>query len=78
MLSQSSRSALPQVIQFCAFERQELGQRLLLPAIEHVALILGDDQRQARDLGREVAQLDAAKVGQRDFGCAGRPRRAAG
>ena len=34
-------------------ERQELGQRLLLAAIEHVALIFGDDEREARDLGRE-------------------------
>ena len=52
MLNQSSRRALPQVIQFCGVERQKLGQRQLLAAIEHVALVLGDDQRQARDLGR--------------------------
>ena len=70
MLSQSSRSALPQVIQFSCVERQELGQSLLLPAIEHVALILGDDERKARDLGRKVAQFDAAKIGQRNFRCA--------
>jgi hypothetical protein len=46
---------------------QELGQRQLLPAVQHVALILGDDQRKAGDLRREVAQLDPAKVGERDF-----------
>ncbi len=49
-------------------ERQKLGQSFLLSAIEHVALKLGDDEREARDFGREVAQLDAAKVGQRNFG----------
>ncbi len=45
-------------------ERQELGEGQLLAAIQHVALILGDDKRQARDLGREVAQFDAPEVGQ--------------
>ena len=77
MLSQSSRSALPQVIQFSRVERQKLGQGQLLPAIEHVALVLGDDEREARDFGREVAQLDAAKIRQRNFRCAGpaSPRR---
>ena len=59
-------------------ERQELGQGLLLAAIEHVALKLGDDEGEARDLGGEVAQFDAAEVGERDLGCGGRPRRAAG
>ena len=59
-------------------ERQKLGQRVLLAAIEHVALILGDDQRKARDLGRKIAQLDPAKIGQRNFGAPIRLRRAAG
>jgi hypothetical protein len=58
-------------------QRQELGQGQLLPAIEHVALVLGDDQRQARDLRRKVAQFDAPKVGERDF-AARSARRAAG
>ena len=58
-------------------ERQKLGQSFLLPAIEHVALKLGDDEREARDLGREVAQLDAAKVRERNFGAPVRLRRAA-
>jgi hypothetical protein len=58
--------ALPQVIQFMASSGRNSRKRLLLAAIEHVALVLGDDQRQARDLGREVAQLDPAKVGERD------------
>jgi hypothetical protein len=47
-------------------ERQELGEGQLLAAIEHVALVFGDDQRQARDLGREVAQLDPPEVGEGD------------
>ena len=51
-------------------KRQEVLQSLLLSAIEHVALKLGDDKREARDLGREVAQFDAAKVGEREFGAA--------
>ena len=60
MLNQSSRSALPQVIQFMASSgRNTAGRRFLLTAIEHVALILGDDQRQP---------LDPAKIGQRNFG----------
>ena len=45
-------------------ERQEFGQRLLLPAIEHVALIFGDDQRQTGNLCRKIAQFDAAKIGE--------------
>ena len=77
MLSQSSRRALPQVIQFCASSGRNSAKRFLLPAIEHVALKLRDDERQARDLGRKVAQLDAAKIGQRNFGAAVRLRRAA-
>ena len=48
-------------------KRQELRQGFLLTAIGHVALILGDDQRQPRDLGGEVPQLDPAIVGQRNF-----------
>jgi hypothetical protein len=59
-----------------AVQRQKLRQRILLPAIQHVALELRDDQRQARDLGRKVAQLDAPKVGQRNLAAQGAsPRR---
>jgi hypothetical protein len=76
MLSQSSRSALPQVIQFMASSGRNSASASFWPD-RHVALILGDDQRQPRDLGREVADLDAAEVGQRDVG-RGRPRRGAG
>ena len=77
MLSQSSRRALPQVIQFCASSGRNSAQGFLLAAIEHVALKFRDDEREARDLGRKVAQLDAAKVRQRDFRCGGpaSPRR---
>ncbi len=39
-------------------------QRVLLPAIQHIALELGDDERQPGNLRREVAQLDAPEVGQ--------------
>ena len=53
-----------------AIERQKVGKRLLLTAIEHVTLELGDDQREACDLCRKVAQLDAAKVGERDVAVA--------
>ena len=58
-------------------ERQKLGQSLLLSAIEHVALKFRDDEGEASNLGREVAQLDPAKVGERDFACGGpaSPRR---
>ncbi len=45
---------------------QKILQRLLLATVQHVALIFSDDQRQARDLGRKISQLDAAKIGQRD------------
>lgn len=51
-------------------ERQEVAQGVLLAAIEHVALILRDDERQPRDLGGEVADFDAAKVGERDVALA--------
>jgi hypothetical protein len=37
-----------------------------LAAIEHVALIFGDDEGEARDLGGKIAQLDAAEIGERD------------
>src|ERR1019366_4696502 len=33
-----------------------------VPAIEHVTLVLGDDERETRDFRRKVAQFDAAKV----------------
>ncbi len=62
MLNQSSRRALPQVIQFMSIERQEFRQGFLLPAIGHVALILSDDQREPRDLGGEVTQFDPPKL----------------
>ena len=48
-------------------KRQEFRQGFLLSAIGHVALILGDDQRQPRDLGGKVAQLDPSEVGDRNF-----------
>ena len=48
-------------------EWQKLRQRLLLPAIKHVALKLCNDKGQTGDLGREVTQLNAKKVGERDF-----------
>ena len=44
-------------------QRQELGQRLLLPAIEHVALKLGDDKREPRHLGDEVDLVGQLGVG---------------
>jgi len=37
-----------------------------LTAVVNVALILGDDEGEAGDLGGEVAQFDAAKVGERE------------
>jgi hypothetical protein len=48
-------------------ERQELGQRLLLAAIEHIALVLSDDQGEPRDLSGKVTKLDAPEIRQRDF-----------
>ena len=77
MLSQSSRKRIAAGDPVLRVEWQKLGQRLLLTAIEHVALKFRDDERETRDLGREVAQLDAAKVRERDFGAAVRLRRAA-
>src|SRR5687767_6627758 len=50
------------------FERQEFGEGELLAAIEHVALVLGDDEGKAGDLGGEMTKLDAAEVGERDVG----------
>jgi hypothetical protein len=52
-------------------QRQKLRQRILLPAIQHVALELGNDERQPRNLCRKVAQLDAAEVGQRNLAAQG-------
>ena len=49
-------------------EREELEQGEFLAAIEHVALILGDDEGEAGDLAGEVAQLDASKIGDWDVG----------
>ncbi|OIQ70345.1 hypothetical protein GALL_480430 [mine drainage metagenome] len=51
-------------------QRQELGPRLHLAAIGHVALELGDDQRQTGDFGGKVAQLDPAEVGLGHIGLA--------
>ncbi|KQP11345.1 hypothetical protein ASF28_10010 [Methylobacterium sp. Leaf99] len=48
-------------------EWQEILKCLLLAPIEHVALVLGDDKRQASDLGRKISQLDATEVRQRNF-----------
>src|SRR6202043_3254620 len=48
-------------------ERQKLCESFLLPSIEHVALKLRDDEREAGDLGRKVAQLDASEIRKRDF-----------
>lgn len=48
-------------------ERQELGQGLHLPSIEHIALVLGNDERKPGDLRREIVQFDAAEICQRDF-----------
>jgi hypothetical protein len=62
MLNQSSRRALPQVIQ-----RQEIPQSFLLTTIEHVALILGNYEGQARNFGREIAHFDTPEVRQRHF-----------
>src|ERR1017187_10611714 len=39
-----------------------------MPAIEHVALKLGDDECEARDFRRKIAQLNAAKVRLWNFG----------
>src|SRR5229473_7242531 len=49
-------------------EWQKLGQSLLLPAIKNIALKLRDDEGEASDLGWKVAQLDTAKVRERNFG----------
>jgi len=68
MLSQSSRSAFPHVIQLSARSGQKLGQSQLLSAIQNVALVLGDDERETSNFRREVAQLDATKVRQRNVG----------
>jgi hypothetical protein len=48
-------------------EWQEILQGFLLAAIEHVALKLRDDEREARHLCGEVPQLDTPKIGQRNF-----------
>src|SRR5699024_6790292 len=45
---------------------EEFAQGFLLAAVAHVALVFGDDQRQAGDFGGEVAYFDATEVGQRD------------
>ena len=37
-----------------------------MPEVLHVCLVFGDDQRKAGDFGGEIAQFDAAKVGERD------------
>src|SRR5437870_2597467 len=39
-----------------------------MPAIEHVALKLRDDEREARDFRRKIAQLYAAKIRLWNFG----------
>ena len=70
MLSQSSRRALPQVIQLAASSGRNSARASCLAAIEHVALILGDDEGEAGDLAGEVADFDAAEVGERDVGAA--------
>jgi hypothetical protein len=48
-------------------KRQELRQSFFLASIQHVALKFRDDEREARNLGREVAQLDPAKVREGNF-----------
>src|SRR4051794_25172548 len=52
------------------FEREKLGKGELLAAIEHVTLILGDDEGEAGDFAGKAAELDAAEVGLRDVGLA--------
>src|SRR3546814_18261253 len=47
-------------------EWQELSQRQLRAAIQHVALELGDNERQPRDLGGEWAQFNTTKIGEGD------------
>src|SRR3546814_20242406 len=47
-------------------EWQELSQRQLRAAIQHVALELGDNERQPRDLGGEWAQFNTPKIGEGD------------
>jgi len=59
-------------------KRQKIAPGFLLAAIEHVALIFGDDQRQTRNLGGEIAQFDAAKIGERNVRPAIRLASAAG
>src|SRR5216684_4609727 len=49
-----------------SIERKKLGQRFLLPAIEHIALKFRDDEREAGNLGRKVAQLNSPEVRQRN------------
>src|SRR5437588_3853086 len=39
-----------------------------MATIEHIALKLGDDEREARDFRGKIAQLDAAKVRFWNFG----------
>lgn len=47
-------------------EGHKISQDLLLAAIGHIALIFGDDEGEACDLGRKIAQFDTTKVAQRD------------
>src|SRR3546814_17513727 len=47
-------------------EWQEPSQRQLRAAIQHVALELGDNERQPRDLGGEWAQFNTTKIGEGD------------
>ena len=59
---------MPQVIQFSASKREDLGlsASLLAPVVARRTGYSGDDQRQPGDLRREVPELDAAEVRQRD------------
>src|SRR5690606_1487380 len=45
-------------------QRQELRHRQFVSSVQHVALVLSDNERQACNLGREVPQLDAPEVRQ--------------
>ena len=47
---------------------QELGEGERFAAILHVALVFRDDEGEAGDFSREVAELDAAEVGEREVG----------
>src|ERR1700723_1938819 len=49
-------------------QRQKFSESKFLSAIEHVALVFGDNQSKPRNLRRKVAQFNAAKIRKRNIG----------